>query len=227
MVTAVVVIIPWSIRNYVVMNSFVFLSTNDGESLYIGNHEGANGRLQLYASLWWGIAPRFSYLPPSEREVAASNAMMREGLQFMFTHPGKEGQLTVSKLRALYEEDAYALRAIHAPDVGKPLHHMDVIRDVANGFYFTVLAVSAGGLLYWVRRPRSAVSLPLILIGIFTLGQLPFFSLSRYHFPMLPSFCLLAAAGVEYVCSQLRRPKAAAVAQPTLARRKLQTRPPE
>ncbi len=79
---------------------------------------------------------------------------------------------------------------------------------MANGFYFSVLAVAAGGLLYWVRRPRSTVSLPLILIAVFTLGQLPFFSLSRYHFPMLPSFCLLAAvglvAGTEYLKSRFR-----------------------
>jgi len=43
------------------------------------------------------------------------------------------------------------------------------------------------------------------VVGVFTLGQLPFFADPRFHFPMLPSFCLLAAVGVVWGAGQARR----------------------
>ncbi len=85
MVTAIVLIIPWSIRNLIEMKSFVFLSTNDGENLYIGNSDLASGRFEYGVGIW--IAEQFNDLPPNEQEAMASNAMMREGLRFLFTHP--------------------------------------------------------------------------------------------------------------------------------------------
>jgi hypothetical protein len=117
-------------------------------------------------------------------------------------------KLTGSKIRALYEDDEDGLRWIDAPEAGKPLANRSLWADITNDFYFTVLALSAGGLLCWIRRPRSAVTLPLILVLLFTLGQLFFFAVTRFHFPMLPSFCLLAAVGLvvgtEYLQSRFR-----------------------
>jgi len=40
---------------------------------------------------------------------------------------------------------------------------------------------------------------------VFTLGQLLFFADPRFHFPMLPSFCLLAAVGVVSGAGYVRR----------------------
>jgi 4-amino-4-deoxy-L-arabinose transferase-like glycosyltransferase len=190
---AVALIVPWTVRNYLVMDRLIFISTNDGLNLYMGNHEGATGGFMIGAAVW--IVDMYKHLPVSEREVRASDKAMQEGLEFMFTHPLDELRLAGSKLRFLYDDDKEALEWIHAPEAGKPLESRDVISNIANGFYFTVLAVSAGGLLVWLRRPRGALSLPVVLIALFTLGQLLFFAVSRFHFPMLPSFCLLAAAG--------------------------------
>ncbi len=137
---------------------------------------------------------------------------MREGLRFMFTHPGEEARLVGSKLRYLYENDVEALDWIEAPEVGKTLDHRPLWAGIANGFYFTVLALSAGGLIRWLQRPRSDVALPLILVILFTLGQMLFFAIPRFHVPMLPSFCLLAAvgliAGTEYLQSRFRLSRA-------------------
>lgn len=204
---AVVAIAPWTVRNYVVMDDFVFLSTNDGLNLYIGNHEGATGGFMLTAADW--IGDEFAHLPSPEREVRASDKAMEEGLEFMLANPLEELKLAGSKLRFLYDDDEEALEWIHAPDAGKPLESRDLLSNIGNGFYFTLLAASAGGLLVWLWRPRGALSLPLILIVVFTMGQLLFFAVSRFHFPMLPSFCLLAAAGIvaalESIAGRSRR----------------------
>ena len=202
-VTSLAVIVPWSIRNYVAMNSFVFISTNAGGNLWLGNHEGATGRFMWMADEW--MRRRYANLPEPQREVAVSNLALREGLKFMFTHPADELRLSATKLRALYEDDEEGLWWIHRPKVGRRVGSIGVIADVADGFYFAVLAVSAGGLAYWLRRRRSAVALPLLVVGVFTLGQLPFFADPRFHFPMLPSFCLLAAVGVVWGAGYVRR----------------------
>jgi hypothetical protein len=125
-----------------------------------------------------------------------NNRLLRDGLKFMFTHPHRELELTGSKIRGLYEDDEEALRGIPKPLSGETIPHADRIADVANVYYFAVLALSGIGVLLWLRRDRKALVLPLLAVAVFTLGQLPFFNDPRFHYPMLPAFALLAAAGL-------------------------------
>ncbi len=191
---SLLVIVPWTVRNHKAMGSFVFISTNQGGNLYMGNHEGASGGFQFEAGVW--IVDEYAHLSLKRQEVESSNRALREGIEFMFSHPDKELQLIGSKLRYLYQDDEESLSWIDAPEVGKPLESRPILADIANDSYFAILALSAGGLVYWLRRPRSAVALPLVMVLLFTAGQLLFFTVTRFHFPMLPSFCLLAAVGV-------------------------------
>jgi hypothetical protein len=114
----------------------------------------------------------------------------------MFTHPWKELQLTGSKMRALFEDDESGLRWVNASTANKSLASMGWLADFANVFYFGLLALSAVSLLYLERNLRGPLALPIVVIGVFTLGQLPFFGDPRFHFPMLPSFALLASVAV-------------------------------
>lgn len=195
--TAIVVVIPWSVRNYFAMNNFVLISTNDGGNLYMGNWEFASGGFQMYSGTW--IIEQFDDLPYNEQEAKSSNAMLREGLRFMFTHPVKELQLSMSKVRYLYENDSEALAWIDAPEAGKAMENRDSWESIANLFYFGVLALSAGGVVQWWRQRRGEILLPLLMVAVFTLGQLLFFGIPRFHFPMLPAFALLAAFSLTLV----------------------------
>ena len=133
-----------------------------------------------------------------------NNRLLREGLKFMFTHPGREVELTASKVRGLYEDDEESLRGIPHRQAGETIPHAGRIADVANAYYFAVLALAGGGLLVWLRRPRGGLVLPLLAVAVFTLGQLPFFTDPRFHYPMLPAFALLAAAGLVAAASTVR-----------------------
>ncbi len=190
---ALVLVVPWTVRNYVVMGHFVLISTNVGGNLYVGNFDGATGHMVFGAGEW--ARTRYSDLSPEDQEVAVGNALLKEGLKFMFTHPVREVQLTASKIRGLYEDDEEGLRGIPNHQAGETIPHADRIADVANVYYFAVLALSGIGLALWRRRWRTLL-LPLLAVAVFTLGQIPFFTDPRFHYPMLPAFALLAAAGI-------------------------------
>ena len=190
---AFIVIAPWTLRNYFVMHDFVLISSNVGGNLYVGNFEDATGHMVPGAGEW-AKAP-YAHLSPERQEVAMSNRLLGDGLKFMFTHPGREVQLTASKARGLYEDDEEALRGIPNRQAGETVPRAGLIADVANVYYFAVLALAGVGLLVWLRRPRGALLLPLLAVAVFTLGQLPFFTDPRFHYPVLPAFALLAAAG--------------------------------
>ncbi|MDI6858281.1 MAG: glycosyltransferase family 39 protein [Dehalococcoidia bacterium] len=200
-VTALALIMPWTIRNYVAMDAFVFISTNDGGNLFMGHNENSNGRFN--ASDTW-IGSWAEHLSWEEREVETSNVALREGLKFMFTHPWREAQLSATKIRALYEDDEDALRWIHHPDISRPVPFLKVISDVANAYYFAAIAAAGLGLLCWSRRPQGLLLLPLLIVAVFTAGQLLFFATSRFHLPMLPSFALLAATGLVWAVPEAR-----------------------
>ena len=200
---AVSVIIPWSIRNRIEMGSFVFLSTNYGENFYIGHHEGATGGYMPGSLV--SISSQFADKSPQAREVMTSKAALREGLRFAFTHPGDEMKLTVSKVRKLYEEDAYAMRSLRVGDSGKPEGVVDLLSYLANAFYFLTLGLSAIGAWRWYRRALGGLSLPVLVIVSLTLVQLLFFSLTRYHIPMLPAFALLAGVGLVFLAERVPR----------------------
>ena len=134
-----------------------------------------------------------------------SNRLMRDGLKFMFTHPGREVELTASKVRGLYEDDEEALRGIPNRQAGESVPRAGFLADLANVYYFAVLAIAGIGFAVWLRRPRGGLLLPLLAVVMFTLGQLVFFTDPRFHYPMLLAFALLAAAGIVAGAEAVRR----------------------
>ena len=209
---AVAVLTPWTVRNYLVMGHFVLISTNVGGNLYVGNFDGATGHMVFGAGEW--ARTRYANLSLEDQEVAVDNALLKEGLKFMFTHPVREVQLTGSKIRGLYQDDEEALRGIPNHQAGETIPHADIIADVANAYYFAAIALSGIGLVLWRRRWRSLL-LPLLVVAVFTLGELPFFTDPRFHYPMLPAFALLAAAGIVALFDAARRILANRVAGPS------------
>ena len=80
------VILPWSARNYLVLDSPVLISSSAGGNFWIGHHEGASGGMDSPAPL----VAKYGPLSKPGAEVAVSDAGFREGLKFMTTHPEEE-----------------------------------------------------------------------------------------------------------------------------------------
>ena len=105
----------------------------------------------------------------------------------------------------LYQDDEEALRGIPKPLSDDKIPHVGRIADVANVYYFAALSLAGIGVLLWLPQRRRALLLPLLAIGVFTLGQMLFFDDPRFHYPMLPAFALLAAIGIVAIFERLDR----------------------
>ncbi len=82
-------ILPWTVRNYLVFNQFVLLNTNAGYAFFWANHpvHGTNFMVLL--------PPEISYqslIPPELHgldEASLEKALMQRGIQFVLDDPGR------------------------------------------------------------------------------------------------------------------------------------------
>ncbi len=116
----VIVVLPWTVRNYVESKSFVLISTNAGVDFYIGHSAEATGQRRQVDDFTSG----YENLPPSQAEAKISMDGFQQGLGYAWSHPLREIELSMRKLFYLYYNDHEALAwteahgesAVHAPD---------------------------------------------------------------------------------------------------------------
>ena len=102
---ALLVVAPWTVRNYVESNSLVLISSNSGVDFYIGHSAGADGRGRIVNELVF----RYPDLPPAEAEAKVSGDGFRDGLKYAVRHPLREVTLSARKVYWLYYRDDEAV----------------------------------------------------------------------------------------------------------------------
>jgi 4-amino-4-deoxy-L-arabinose transferase-like glycosyltransferase len=204
-------IAPWTLRNWSVTGSAVAISTNTGPNLWIGHHEGATGRMSTNGEL----PPLTDRGARTLGEWVAANdrLALREGLTYAVTHPLDEIQLAGAKMRALFESDSVALDWNSAYERGTYYASPNVedsLRALANGFWFSMIALSGAGLLAIARRDagdaeraRLRLALPAIVLG-WTAVHVAFFGDPRFHYPIVFVFALVGAHGASEVFDAMR-----------------------
>ena len=94
------VLTPWWVRNAVVFNSFIPLSTNGGWNFYLGHNEQYRHAPGLASGTDYGI---FDALVAEGRsEVEADRELYHRGLAFAWTHPLETAGNVVRKVRVLF-----------------------------------------------------------------------------------------------------------------------------
>jgi len=185
-VLAAAVILPWAVRNYLVLGRPVLITTSFGGNFYLGHSNEADpiGRL----------LEEYGPLTKPGAEAKVGEVALRRGLRFMLTHPRDEVRLTAQKIRDLYRSDHVGLDLVE--ESGKRKILRDGVRaaldHVADGLYFGVLAASGLALAIATGRRDGAVLVPVAVIGLWTAGSALFFGDPRFHFPVIPAFCLIA-----------------------------------
>ncbi len=223
---AVLAIAPWTVRNAIVLDAFVPVSTNSSQTFWAGHNPTANGgatyaRGEIYAEL--------QNLPKDRFEIEQAKLLRREALDYMVGHPLRELTLIPRKLLYLSLGDSRAIQsgstlsqraAQGAPVTGGitpvvvPTANAAVLLGVvADVAWFGLLALFVLSLVVlwpvlW-RNPLGRAGIGLTAISLVLYGFV-FYGNFRYRMPLEPIMILLAAPLLSRVWERrsLLRPQA-------------------
>lgn len=207
---ACLVVLPWTIRNFVVFDRFVPISTGGGQVLYEGSYIPAGPDPERFTPVflaehpWIGrqLAPQPG---PIYRGQAAALLAARE-------HPGEEPDTALRGMAI----DAYAHALVHEPArlggflAGKVwLAWTGAARGVMReplwrALQLLLLIAAAVGLIVGlIRRSFEAVLLATVFAA-FTLVQMAFIASPRRTLVLVPELAALAGLGLTWTAARLR-----------------------
>ncbi len=167
---------PWAVRNLVVLDAWVWTTTNTGLTLYDGLHPAATGASD---QTFVNAMPQLL----SMNEVARDTYLSEQAKAFVQAQPGQAARLAAAKLLRTWSpvplSDAYGSRAYAA---------------VAAGYAVPLYVLALAGL---VRRGARYGKLVLLLPAVYlTLVHAATVGSLRYRVPAEPALAVLAAAAL-------------------------------
>ena len=192
---AVLMVLPWTLRNYVVFRAVVPVQSNGGMVFWAGNNPLADGGMVWPSRGTWtnGAPPDDGMYGWRNRSLAAENHIYLEtAFAWITEHPRDYAHLLGRKLARLY---GFA-RANDAPPPKIPF-----AADLAQGAF--LVTALAGGLLAASRWREFAILF--LLIAFTNLTTLLFSGGTRYSLPMIPALVVFAAVAVTAAASRSAR----------------------
>ena len=181
-----VVISPWSIRNYLVLDAVIPISTAGGEGFYSANNGLATG----------------SHVPVYERsldqfdEVTRSKMGYRWGLEWISQHPGGFLELTVNRqVQVLGEDSDGAYWGVKVGGGREGLVYL-ITKGISNAYWMAVMfLILAVVLVHWRGRTALSPDILLLMLSLFYVVAIDsiFQSGSRHHMPLMGTLSVLAA----------------------------------
>jgi hypothetical protein len=187
---AVLVLVPWTLRNARALDSFVPVSTNLGDTLCLDHSPGAYGG---FRELPAACSPQFEG-PTAEAKQNSHN--LRVAVRWAREHPLEE-------LELLPRRFWYGFRTDH-----------DGVAEVASSRggavqpWARVPLVVLANLYYWIVGILGLVAVPklwrdgrrlFVLLVAASIAAVPFllYGLVRFHVPLLPFLALGAAVTID------------------------------
>lgn len=188
---AALIVTPWTLRNHLVFDSFVLVSTNGGDNLYRANNPLATG----------GYVARGEVDLSSLGELERDTKGRQLALAWIRTHPEAFRELAVEKLIRFMGDDAVGvyntLKVGRASDNGILYA---AAKAWANAFWMLVWFCLAASCFAVGHRQlpsplaRAPLWLWLYLLSLHTLFE----SAGKYHVPMIWVLCVLLAVHVSH-----------------------------
>jgi 4-amino-4-deoxy-L-arabinose transferase-like glycosyltransferase len=173
---------PWLIRNYLTFGEFVFIKSNFGLELHVGNYEGSSGlsggRLLHPASNEHEFE-KFRQMG----ELSYVKESKRQALDFIVAHPGAFIWLTLKRVVYFWTGNSQLLQ----------IFSLSGRFETARYLLFTMVSVLAFlGLFSAFRNGHPEVSLFAVILIVFPLVYYVTHPTPRYRHPIEPAMVLLA-----------------------------------
>lgn len=205
---AAIVVLPWTVRNYVTFGRFIPTSANGGLAFWHGNHPGGTGAADLRFLI--AHRRRHASFDDAHTTLAASAAGWRHGWDFIRSNPGAWLGIVASKMHLTYGSDSAGVAI--ARGGATPLVRQGGrqrtdgfisyatyrgLAAVANAFWFVILGLAVLGVATVHRWTPQAAVLLLGPLAAWVAVHALMVAGPRYHFPETPLLALLAAWGVR------------------------------
>ncbi len=209
-VTIVGVLLPWTIRNAVVMPDFVLVTTGSGDAACMSRYVGATGHFELFSP---GCLNEYPDVPWDVAEVVKNKENTYRARQFILEHPTEEIRLWFWRGFWAFEGDHDARFALEyrSPETGDWVNPIWTDRGrsladrLADTYWWGVIGLAIIG---WSRLRQSASrgGVWLVYAGAFAGFVVPImlFGDSRYKTPMHPFLAVIAAAGLARIFDRAR-----------------------
>jgi hypothetical protein len=183
----VAIVLPWTVRSYLVYDDFLLLNSNAGYAMYSAQHPMHGTKFQEFDA---APLPEGSWGRP---EPELDRQLMRQGIQFVLDDPGRYLLLSLSRVRAFFE---------FWPTPDTTLLH-NIGRTASFGLLLPFLLY---GLVLAVRRPGFAKRNALLFLfaGFYTLLHLLTWAMVRYRLPVDAALLPLAALAVVDLLQRAR-----------------------
>lgn len=198
---AAVLIAPWTIRNWVVLDSPIFISTNAGVSARTGHCDECTG-----TSMWTtdpvvdkdGVAftaEQSPYRP--DHEVLGYRVWTQRAIEYALTHPRREIDLTRYKIYHLYRSDSGVIPWLTTLGVTPidPSWLEDNLWRVFDASYYALFFSALAFMPLWLLRGDPRRQLLVSVLLAWTLFHIVFNGEPRYHVPLYPIMALSAVGG--------------------------------
>ena len=195
-----VVLFPWTVRNYRTFGHFIFVSTNGGDNLLIGNSPYSDGKYQNPTQL--GVD--FTGLSEVERDRAARQA----ALAYIREHQGAIRRLWPTKLATTFlsgtDTSYWAFQTekghMKDPGTGDDKPQFKGFREYGVKFTVTLFWASVAGVLASLATLKAGTKLPILglaLAGLTAGLSMVFFGNPRFAFPIVPFLAMYAMNSVQ------------------------------
>jgi dolichyl-phosphate-mannose-protein mannosyltransferase len=194
------VLVPWTARNYVVLDRFVPVTTGGGKALFVATYLPGNGRqLQVKRALIKRYTGQHYVSPEQVRDTEMKTLLDRVARKY----PQLERDAALARIgrenfRKYFSESPFAYLKMVATKMWNVWRRGSGPTMRATGwivFHYAILALGLLGLavLAW-RRRWEALLLAALIGGITLLGGL-LLAVPRRNVPLMPLVMTLAAAG--------------------------------
>lgn len=181
----IICIAPWTVRNWIVFDRFVVISTNGGANLWMGNNpSGATGYMQL---------PDLGILNEADRD----KELGRQAKEFIYENPSAFIERSFVKLIRLNDRETIGV-SWNETGIEKVLGEKSLVplKIISSVYWLGVLAFASIGVLVFCMK-QGMVNLlihPALLVWFFfTLVHVITVAGDRYHIPSIPFVALFAA----------------------------------
>ncbi len=188
MVTTLLLISPWTYRNYTVMNAFVPIAPIAGTNLYMGNNPDATGGYYDYShKVVEGVT--------SQAEI--DKILVKEAVDFILEEPWTFIKMIPYKLYLTYYRDSSMIDwALAKTDPQLPKSVKPIVTIINEIIYHLLLLLAIVAVFLIVKKGQYKH--PLFIISFFVVGYLSAFpavfnGIPRLHYPMLPFIFMCAA----------------------------------